>query len=183
MATKKTGQLDAKIDELMRSEILAAIRAENTYCGAARRLGLVRSRFYRICHKLWPAMALELRPGPTDEQPDPAPGRTVMHCCVSVRGLLHMSPARMEEESTFLKRGDGTPFASARELREALFDELAAGHEVLPMGKPCKGWDWKTGCPGHRIKDEPRILPALRSSPSEAGNPEPSPPRTEARCN
>jgi hypothetical protein len=32
-------------------------------------------------------------------------------------------------------------------------DELVRGHEVIPCGEPCKGFDYKKGCPGHESTD------------------------------
>jgi len=37
---------------------------------------------------------------------------------------------------------------TAEEAKEYLLDELAKGHEVLPLGE-CTNFDWKTGCKGH----------------------------------
>jgi len=51
-------------------------------------------------------------------------------------------------------KGDGTRFTSIEEMREAFMDELAQGHKVIPVGKPCDGFDYKTGCPGHKIMEE-----------------------------
>ena len=33
-------------------------------------------------------------------------------------------------------------------------DHLAQGHEVIPFGPACEGFDCKTGCPGHEITEE-----------------------------
>jgi len=39
---------------------------------------------------------------------------------------------------------------TADEEKDALMDELAKGHEVIPFGKPCEGFDYSGGgCPGH----------------------------------
>jgi hypothetical protein len=35
-------------------------------------------------------------------------------------------------------------------------DELVRGHDVIPMGEPCEGFDYKKGCPGHEQVDAPR---------------------------
>jgi hypothetical protein len=40
-------------------------------------------------------------------------------------------------------------------LRAALLDALADGHEHLPLGKDCDGFDPKKGCPGHPEKETP----------------------------
>jgi hypothetical protein len=54
---------------------------------------------------------------------------------------------------------DGKPSTPDR-VREALMDELAKGHELVPFGEPCEGFDYKSGCPGHPIDDA--------AAPSEA---------------
>ncbi|MGC1550755.1 MAG: hypothetical protein WA777_19710 [Rhodanobacter sp.] len=38
---------------------------------------------------------------------------------------------------------------SADDTRDILLDHIAAGHEVIPAGPICPGFDYKTGCPGH----------------------------------
>lgn len=43
---------------------------------------------------------------------------------------------------------DGKPLNTAKQVRKMLQDELALGHEVIPMGD-CDNFDWKTGCKGH----------------------------------
>jgi hypothetical protein len=48
-----------------------------------------------------------------------------------------------------ITRSDGTRYSSVEEFRNALLDEIARGHEVLPMSDECEGFDFKTGCPGH----------------------------------
>lgn len=50
-----------------------------------------------------------------------------------------------------LTRDDGTPIVGAFDIRQAFLDELALGHEVVPFGKPCEGFDYKHGCPGHPV--------------------------------
>lgn len=49
-----------------------------------------------------------------------------------------------------MKDAAGNPFTDIRVFRGKLMDELALGRECLPIGKPCEGWNWKTGCPGHQ---------------------------------
>jgi hypothetical protein len=39
--------------------------------------------------------------------------------------------------------------ATRTEAIEWLYDELAKGRRVLPMGPPCEGFSYETGCPGH----------------------------------
>lgn len=71
-----------------------------------------------------------------------------IHLCVSVRGMLHWSNADAKRNMKSITKSDGTRYLSVAEFRNALMDELAQGHEVLPTGE-CEGFDYKTGCPGH----------------------------------
>lgn len=67
---------------------------------------------------------------------------------VSVRGLLRKTPAQLRGDTEWITRTDGSRY-SEPELREVLLEELAQGHELLPM-QACPAFDFKTGCPGHR---------------------------------
>lgn len=42
----------------------------------------------------------------------------------------------------------------AGQVLDALVAELAAGREVLPIGRVCGEWDYKTGCKGHTVGDD-----------------------------
>ena len=77
-------------------------------------------------------------------------GRTI-HCSVDVRGLLRQNKRELARWRGAFVMGNGSTSAAntVDEIREVLFDQLAMGREVLPIGKPCPGWDYKTGCPGH----------------------------------
>ncbi len=72
---------------------------------------------------------------------------TTYHACLSVRGaLMNWSDARFRG---VFSHDDGRPM-SAREAKAMLLEELAKGHEVLPFGPPCEGFDYSgAGCPGH----------------------------------
>jgi hypothetical protein len=68
------------------------------------------------------------------------------HLCINVRGaLLHFRPSEWQGVVT---RDDGTKL-TITEIKEWLMDELAKGHRVIPLGKPCEGFSYETGCPGH----------------------------------
>jgi len=71
-----------------------------------------------------------------------------IHLCVSVRGMLNWNKAEMKRGLKWITKKDGSRYVSVDELRNALMNELAQGHEVLPTGE-CEGFDYKTGCPGH----------------------------------
>ena len=65
----------------------------------------------------------------------------IIHCCMSVRGALR------NRDYTGIMHDDGRPMTKS-EAFDALCDELAKGHEVIPMG-PCDNFDFKKGCLGH----------------------------------
>lgn len=74
--------------------------------------------------------------------------RTI-HMCISVRGVLSRNDRDLVKEwghgaITY----KGKKLYSAIEIREAFFDELAKGHEVIPLGE-CDNFDFKEGCRGH----------------------------------
>lgn len=66
------------------------------------------------------------------------------HCCMDIRGALHnikqLVGSVTNDEGRKLDRD---------EIFSWLCDELAKGRRVLPFGKPCEGFDYQTGCPGH----------------------------------
>lgn len=74
---------------------------------------------------------------------------TIVHLSVSVRGLLHRNDRELKQDLKWITKEGGKRYRSVAELREALMDELAAGHLVLPTTPECEGFDYKTGCPGH----------------------------------
>ena len=73
---------------------------------------------------------------------------TIRHMCLSVRGvLLNWSDSQLEG---VFKHDDGRPM-TPQEAKATLLDELAKGHEVIPCGPACEGFDFTGGgCPGHR---------------------------------
>lgn len=72
-----------------------------------------------------------------------------VHMSLSVRGALTNMTRR--ELGALFKHDDGRKM-SADEAKDALMDELAKGHEVIPFGGPCEGFDYAgRGCPGHEV--------------------------------
>lgn len=67
------------------------------------------------------------------------------HSCVDVSGALKMKRSNL---SVMFRRADGSRL-TADEAHGILCDHLSQGHEVIPIGKACEGFDYKTGCPGH----------------------------------
>ena len=71
--------------------------------------------------------------------------RRRVHVCLDIRGALSWTKKRLAR----LMRHESGRWATADEAREALLDEVAKGRKVLPIGEPCEGFDYQTGCPGH----------------------------------
>lgn len=91
----------------------------------------------------------------------------LIHVCLNVRcALLNWS----NREFRHMVR-NGQPL-SPREARAALLNELARGHEVIPIGPACEGFDYSGGgCPGHDIDEERPVIAQTDprpSSPAEA---------------
>jgi hypothetical protein len=83
--------------------------------------------------------------------------RYTMHTCLSVRGALSWDKRQFRNALSWITKPGGERYRSVDHLRDALFDELAKGHEVIPIGEPCEGFDYKTGCPTHEIPEEPEV--------------------------
>jgi hypothetical protein len=79
---------------------------------------------------------------------------TTIHVSVSVKGAL-LAPASQQRRVFDTLTNDGKPCASVEEYRSVLADLLADGIKHLPMGKPCEGFSYETGCPGHDAPQEP----------------------------
>lgn len=79
--------------------------------------------------------------------------REIIHMGVSVRwAIANLSRSRAKMAPGFTH--DNGRGMTRTEAIDALMDELAKGREILPMGKACEGFDYKTGCPGHAVADE-----------------------------
>jgi len=74
-------------------------------------------------------------------------GRTI-HVSVNVRGAL-LAPLSEQRRVYDTLTTEGRPCASVEEYRGVLADLLADGIKRLPMGQPCEGFSYETGCPGH----------------------------------
>lgn len=72
--------------------------------------------------------------------------KTRHHMQLSVRGAI-----RNRMFDGFINE-DGTP-ATREDAEEYLMDQLAEGHELLPMSRECEGFDYIKGCPGHPMED------------------------------
>lgn len=88
---------------------------------------------------------------------------TSMH--MSVRGGIKMLQAKRRNAKTYMTDGKGRSL-TRDEAIDALMNELANGHEVIPMSPhcanpcayaSCKGFDYKDGgCGGHITGEQPK---------------------------
>jgi hypothetical protein len=69
---------------------------------------------------------------------------TRVHLCISVRGMMSQEDKHLRGVFSH----DGM-LLTPRMARKYLQYQLAMGKEKLPIGEPCEGFDYKTGCPGH----------------------------------
>lgn len=74
----------------------------------------------------------------------------IRHMCMDMRGFLRHTKYPSGFRGLF-KDNDGKQM-SPEMAREALFDALAKGWRLLPCGD-CEGFDYQTGCPGHKQKE------------------------------
>lgn len=93
-------------------------------------------------------------------------GSRISYVCMDVRGAL--SDLKFPRDYRRMFKADDGRTLSPDEARNALYDELAKGHEFIPThpgcGNPCtvsvcKGFQYKSGpdgawgCPGYRIDE------------------------------
>lgn len=71
-----------------------------------------------------------------------------IHMCQSVRGALTNFNAA--DWVDVMKNTETGKYLRPDEVREYFFDQLAMGHEVIPLAPDCEGFDYSgDGCPGH----------------------------------
>lgn len=86
-----------------------------------------------------------------------------LYMCVNVRGLICHLRSLRKNQRTHLTDDNGRPLSREQAI-DALMDEIASGHEVIPMnkgcGNPCEnspncaGFCFKEGgCPGYEAED------------------------------
>lgn len=73
------------------------------------------------------------------------------HMCIDLRGVLRNFNHHEWRKSC--TREDGT-FLTSAEVRDHFLEQLAMGRRVVPFGKPCEGFSYQTGCPGHLVADK-----------------------------
>ena len=90
---------------------------------------------------------------------------TTTTMCLSVRGGIHMLKSQRRNAKTYMTDNNGQELTRDGAI-DALMDELAKGHEVIPMSKhcgnpcayaSCKGFDYgeNGGCGGHTTGEQP----------------------------
>jgi hypothetical protein len=73
--------------------------------------------------------------------------------CQSVEGpLMNWNKRDWKSATKWIKRRDGGIF-TADELKAEFVELLAQGKRVIPFGKPCEGFSYQTGCPGHDVEE------------------------------
>jgi len=76
------------------------------------------------------------------------PIHKTLHMCISVRGAITNFKPR--EWRNCVEDSETGRTLKPDEVFQGFLDELARGHEVIPFGKPCEGFDYSGGgCPGH----------------------------------
>lgn len=74
------------------------------------------------------------------------------HMCLSIRGFLNKTGRDFTRACKAFTDDAGKRMTPAQ-VRNAMYDELAKGHEVLPLGE-CDNFDFIKGCQGHVTKEE-----------------------------
>lgn len=72
---------------------------------------------------------------------------TTTTMCMSVRGGIRMLQSKRRNSKTYMRDDSGREL-SRDEAINALMDELAKGHEVIPMSKECGNPCAYASCPG-----------------------------------
>lgn len=74
---------------------------------------------------------------------------TRIHCCMNVEGALRAEArSRRRLNRSGFTRDDGSD-ATREEAIEYLKACRNEGKRVIPLGGPCVGFDFTSGCPGH----------------------------------
>jgi len=75
------------------------------------------------------------------------------HLCTCVRGVLNWSDKELlKMYKGCITTAEGKVLQTVAEIRNAFYDELTKGHEVIPMTE-CDNFDFKKGCQGHEITE------------------------------
>lgn len=70
-----------------------------------------------------------------------------VHVCQSVQGALNNWK---KAEWTAVAKENGLSIDALKERFRIMDFE---GKKVIPIGDPCEGFSYETGCPGHEVKE------------------------------
>lgn len=74
-----------------------------------------------------------------------------IHTCLSIRGILRTYTKKdWKLFGKYCCVGNDGAKATADQAKDSILDLLSKGVEYLPIGDPCEGFSYKTGCPGHK---------------------------------
>jgi len=76
-------------------------------------------------------------------------GTRILHMCLDTRGALNWPKSQLRN---LIRDTETGRYMTPDKARAWLLDELAKGHEVLPMCG-CPDFDFKTGCPGKELAE------------------------------
>lgn len=75
---------------------------------------------------------------------------TTVHCSLDVENSLRTFKAQNWKRS--MKDETGRRLTPA-ECKDFLLSQLKLGRTCIPIGEPCEGFSYETGCPGHEAAD------------------------------
>ncbi len=79
---------------------------------------------------------------------------TTRYCLsISVRSMLQWTSADTRQNMKNITDDQGNHYRDVHSFRNALMDELVAGHELIKCNRNCDKHDWKLGCQGHEEPD------------------------------
>ena len=83
-----------------------------------------------------------------------SPVRTTHHMCQGIEGpLMNWKAVDWARFAKCCKSDDGKPM-TRDEVKAEFLAMHAKGWKVMPIGAPCEGFSYQTGCPGHPVPDE-----------------------------
>lgn len=74
--------------------------------------------------------------------------KTQRHFCMSVEGPLR-NWSKVEWKRMAKHEG-----ITGEQLKDRFFKWHSEGKKVIPLGDPCEGFSYETGCPGNEMKDD-----------------------------
>jgi hypothetical protein len=75
--------------------------------------------------------------------------------CISVTGVLRRTNAELADEWKGAVRVGDVVLVKGSDIRKAFQAHLDDGHQVIPFGEKCEGFDYSgKGCPGHPMADD-----------------------------